>query len=322
MNEDARSERGLADLLSRPLIETIFRRRTHRVPRGVPQVAAGSMSYKSVDSPKPLSNLEEAILIATTGVTGLTMPDRPFQNPETGRLVMAKPNLTMSGRTAGSPDNAQGTKFILINDSGTYFLKNLPQSDTPFTIDELLKRADESKVALLDKRLDVSEGMREFPAYLDSNRFLSNLPGTTILLPVVDLSHQYINGLMYLLTQPDGARPMVVDDRNFYRAAGVKKWVKSGFLNKKINVPLGLIGSLRTEVEAPLLLQNLFLVAEGMGLGSWIHATISPPVLTGDPKFRNTFGSMLGFEHHVPEWRLGDILRWHVPLPRLSLIHI
>src|SRR5207344_2882447 len=33
-----------------------------------------------------------------------------------------------------------------------------------------------------------------------------------------------INGLMYLLTQPKGHRPTLVDDRNFYRKAGVAKW--------------------------------------------------------------------------------------------------
>ena len=32
----------------------------------------------------------------------------------------------MLGRTAGGPDNAQGTHFFLINDSGTYFLRKLP----------------------------------------------------------------------------------------------------------------------------------------------------------------------------------------------------
>ena len=131
---------------------------------------------------------------------------------------------------------------------------------------------------------------RDFPAYLDSNRLLSNLPGTTLLLPVVDLSHQYINGLMYLLTEPDGVRPTIVDDRNFYRPAGVQKWVKSGFLNKDIKIPLGTIGSMRTQIEADLLLQNLMLVAEAMGLGAWIHASVSPPVLLGDPKFKDQFG--------------------------------
>jgi hypothetical protein len=317
---NATKHSGLADVLGRPLIETIWRRRTHRVSHGVSQVAAGSMTYRSEVEPKPLDPLEEALLIAATGCTGLTMPDRPFQDPTTGSPVMAKPNLSMDGRTAGSPDNAQGTHFFLINDSGTYFLRTLPSLEVgdPLDPDTLLTRASQAKVKLLDHRLDVAEGAREFPAYLDSNRFLSNLPGTTVLLPVVDLSHQYINGLMYLLTQPDGARPTLVDDRNFYRPAGVKRWISSGFLNEDLKVPLGVIGSLRTQIEADLLLQTLFLVAESIGLGAWIHATISPPVMMGDPKFVARYGPMLGFEHVVPRWRPRDILSWHVPLPRFA----
>jgi hypothetical protein len=311
---------GLDQLLKRPLVETIFRRRTHRVSQGS-SVLAGSMSYVSDQPREPLSELEEAVLIAVTGCTGLTMPDRPFEDPATKKPIMAKPNLTMAGRTAGSPDNAQGTHFFLINDAGTYFLRKLPppaDGNTAFTPERLIERAREAKVKILDKRLDVAEGQRDFPAYLDSNRFLSNLPGTTILLPVVDLSRQYINGMMYLLTQPDGARPNIVDDRNFYRPAGVKRWVKNGFLNKDLKIPLGAIGSLRTQIEADLLVQNLFLVADAMGLGAWIHGSISPPVLVGDPKFSKIYGPMLGFDVTVPRWRLMDLLRWQIPLPKYS----
>jgi hypothetical protein len=311
---------GLDALLKRPLLDTIWRRRTHRVSRGA-SVLAGSMTYQSANKPEPLSELEEAVLIAMTGCTGLTMPDRPFEDPTSKKPVMAKPNLTMAGRTAGSPDNAQGTHFFLINDSGTYFLRNLPppaSGANAFSAELLVERARQAKVKILDRRLDVPQDKRDFPAYLDSNRFLSNLPGTTILLPVVDLSRQYINGMMYILTQPDGARPTIVDDRNFYRPAGVKAWVKKGFLNKDLKIPLGAIGSLRTQVEADLLLQNLFLTADAMGLGAWMHATVSPPVLVGDPKFKETYGAMLGFDVEVPRWRLMDILRWHVPLPKYA----
>ena len=248
---------GFAALLKRPLIDTMARRRTHRVSRGVPLVQAGSMSYRSDQKPEPLGALEEAVLIAATGHTGLTMPDRPFQDPATGVPIMSKPNLTMDGRTAGSPDNSQGTHFFMLNDSGTYYIRRLPSPEpgAALTPELLVERADQAKLRVLDRRLDVPD-VRDFPAYLDSNRFLSNLPGTTVFFPVVDLSHQYINGLMYLLTQPDGARPTIVDDRNFYQAAGVKKWVQKGFLNKDLKVPLGVIGSLRTQIEADLLLQK------------------------------------------------------------------
>ena len=309
---------GLDDLLRRPLMDVLWRRRTHRVSRGVSLLKAGSMTYQSTQKPLPLSALEEAVLIAATGHTGLTMPDRPFQDPQTGDFIMAKPNVNMDGRTAGSPDNAQGTYFIMINDSGTYFIRPQPSAQTPDPLAPatLVKRADEAKVKLFDHRIDVKD--RDFPAYLDSNRFLSNLPGTTVFFPVVDLSHQYINGLMYLLTQPKGHRPTIVDDRNFYRMAGVKKWVDNGFLNKDIKVPLGSINTLRTQIEADLLLQNLMLVAEAMGLGAYIHGSISPPVLLGDPKFVDQYGSMLGFEFVTPRFRLLDIIRWQVLLPSLS----
>jgi nitroreductase len=315
MEFDARLDR----LLGRPLFETLWRRRTHRVSRGVQEVMAGTMTYQSDQKPLPLDELEEAILIAATGRSGLTMPDRPLQDPSSGQFIMAKPSLTMHGRTSGSPDNAQGTHFIMINDSGTYFLRKPPAPDVAAELiaDLLIERARQAKVQLLPKRIDVP-GSRAFPAYLDSNRFLSNLPGPTIFFPVVDLSHQYINGLMYLLTEPDGARPTLVDDRNFYRLAGVKKWVRNGFLNEDIKLPLGVIGTLRTQIEADLLVQNLMLLAEAMGLGAWIHASISPEVLLGDPKFRAQYGPMLGFEFATPPFKLLDILRWQVPLPKYA----
>ena len=174
---------GLGAVLEQPLLDTMWRRRTHRVSRGA-SVLAGSMTHESTNEPAPLTELEEALLIAITGSSGLTMPDRPFQDPRTGQPIMAKPNLAvMSGRTAGSPDNAQGTHFFMINDSGTYFLRKLPPVEgASFDAATLVERARESKVEVLDRRLDVPEGKRDFPAYLDSNRFLSNLAGTTPFL--------------------------------------------------------------------------------------------------------------------------------------------
>jgi len=311
---------GLRSLAERPLLAAIMQRRTHRVSRGS-SIDAGSMSYTSSSPRSPLTELEEAILIAITGCTGLSMPDRPFSDPRNNKPIMAKPNLNMVGRSAGSPDNAQGTHFFLINDSGTYYLRKLPPAQdgrSGLDPDFLVERARMAKVQLLDHRIDVPGGERDFPAYLDSNRFLSNLPGTTILFPVVDLSRQYINGTMYLLTQPEGARPTLVDDRNFYRPAGVKKWIKQGFLNKDIKLPLGTLWAMRTQIEADLLVQNLMLTADSMGLGAWIHASLAPPVLLGDPKFTQRYGSMLGFDWATPKWKPADIIRWQVPLPRYA----
>jgi hypothetical protein len=289
-----------------PLWRALFDRRSRRISKGLKRINAGSNSYSSNQQPQALTDLEEAMLIAATGVTGMTVPDRPFQD-ESGNPILGTPNLTMFGRAAGSTDNCQATHFFLINDSGTFFLKRLdPQiNSAPPTAEEMIARARQSKVQVLDHRLDFP---RWFPYYLDSNRFLSNVPGSTILFPVVDMTRQYINALMYLLTEPDGHRPMFVDDRNFYLPAGTRKWARNGFLNRQLKVPLGLLGSMRTQIEADLLLQNLMLLLQAMGLGGWIHASVAPTHLLGNP-YLSTFKG-LGFHHVKPAWRPLDFLRW------------
>jgi hypothetical protein len=231
-------------------------------------------------------------------MTGLTLPDRPFETT-TGEKILGTPNLNFPGRAAGSTDNCQATHFFLFNDAGTYFLKRLDTIDPtePVTPALLIRRANASKVKLSDKR---PEFRREFPYYLDSNRFLSNTPGSTVLFPVVDMTQQYINALMYLLTEPDGHRPAFLDDRNFYLPAGVRKWIRSGFLNKEIKLPLGVLGTMRTQIEAELLLQNLILMLQAMGLGGWIHASVAPIKLL----------PALGFEHVTPPYRALDFFRW------------
>jgi hypothetical protein len=52
MADSGHNHAGLAGLLGQPLIETIFRRRTHRVSRGA-RLEAGSMSYEPDNPPCP-----------------------------------------------------------------------------------------------------------------------------------------------------------------------------------------------------------------------------------------------------------------------------
>src|SRR5262249_27913450 len=232
---------GFDEMRKYPLFEALFKRRSRRIGLGVKSVPAGSNTYTSNATPQPLSDLEEAILISAVGLTGLTLPDRPFETT-TGEKILGTPNLNMPGRAAGSTDNCQATHFFLFNDSGTYFLKRLDTIDPtePVTPALLIRRANASKVKLSDKR---PEFPREFPYYLDSNPFLSNPPVWTVLCPSVDMTQQYINALMYLLPEPDAHRPAFLEDRNFSLPAGVRKWIRSGFLNKEIKLPLGVLGT-------------------------------------------------------------------------------
>ena len=123
-----------------PLFEALHKRRSRRIGLGLKSVPAGSNTYTSNAAPQPLSELEEAILISATGLTGLTLPDRPFES-STGEKILGTPNLNFPGRAAGSTDNCQATSFFLLNDTGTYFLKRLDGVDptVPVTPDLLVQ---------------------------------------------------------------------------------------------------------------------------------------------------------------------------------------
>jgi hypothetical protein len=304
-------------------------------------VSAADLSHVSTNDPEPLSPLEEAVLIVSTGLTGPVMHDGPLKRPDGGN-ELGSPFLNVIGRTASSPDNGHATSFFLINDNGIWLLKtprgreaqtmleSLPAKWADWSEADWLRAAAAVKVQIADRRLEFP---RTFPYYLGWNKQTSNRPGTTILMPVVDCTRQYINALLTLLSEPDGQRPVFVDDwQQFtpadlaeaavwvgaqfgfpkkipYQPIGGIKWVQNGFCNRDISAPLGSSHTMRTDYEAFFLLQNLMLVAQGMGLGGWIHSSVfAPYVLQRDPA-KEWFG--LGFRMETPDKQW---LRWP-PVP-------
>ena len=102
----------------------------------------------------------------------MTMPDQPFTT-ESGVPLVGSPMLEVNGRAASSPDNAQGTHFFLINDSGTYFLRRPTDLDPYYfesglTPEKLIAYAEKCKLRVLDHRLDFP---REYPCYLGRNKY-------------------------------------------------------------------------------------------------------------------------------------------------------
>ncbi|GAB4565977.1 MAG: hypothetical protein Tsb0020_17250 [Haliangiales bacterium] len=291
---------GFAEAMRYPLMESIFNRRTRRVMRGIKQVAAGSLSYSSSHDPQPLTALEEAVLISVISRTGrYTPPDRPFQDRD-GKDILGSPNTHFTGRAAGSGDNGQMTYFFMMNDSGVYFLDHRRAGDVrvELTPDSLLENAERIKVKVADERIEFP---RRYPYYLDSNRFLSNLPGSTIFMPIIEATRHYINMLMYVLQFPDDQRPIFLDELNGFRPFAPQHWIDSGFLSSKVRVPLSAIVRFRTDVEVHLLLQNLSLATQALGLGGWIHASLPTRHLLGHPNYTSEDNRGLGFRWLVPD---------------------
>src|SRR5579872_4146317 len=169
---------GLANLLSYPLMSALAERRTRRIARGV-SISAAGLSYTSTNQPKPLSPLEEAVLIVSTGLTGPVMHDGPLKKPD-GRDELGSPFTHIIGKTASSPDNAHATSFFLINDNGIWLIKtpkdkdalaallgSLPPTWQDWTEDDWIGVANAVKVQVSDSRLDFP---REFPYYLGWNK--------------------------------------------------------------------------------------------------------------------------------------------------------
>ena len=84
MNKAAKSASPIRELLTFPLMSAIFGRRARRFAMGM-EIPSGPLAFKSRHAPVPLSELEQAILVAAaTGVTGWNFgipytPSRPME---------------------------------------------------------------------------------------------------------------------------------------------------------------------------------------------------------------------------------------------------
>lgn len=326
---------GLQEVLRYPLFSALRERRTRRVARGT-SVPAGELSYESDNAPAPLTPLEEAILVVATGLTGLpVIHDVPTERPGRDK-EFGTPLVNVLARTASSPDNCQATSFFMINDEGTWLLRQLRGRDAAaflaernprweeWSADDWLGAAEAVKHKVYAQRV---EHPRRWPFYLGWNKQLSNVPGTTIFLPLVDCTRQIINALLIVLSEPDGQRPLFVDDWQKFRPrtlldfggwiasklglvpdiayqpiGGVRR-ARDGFVNPEHIVPIGMAQTMRTDYEAHFHLQNLMLVGQAMGLGGWIHASVPAPFLFERNPDKGELG--LGFRHHEPgvNWR-------------------
>jgi len=330
--------RALDDLLRYPLLSAVATRRTRRVSRGT-SIDAGPLSHTSTSAPAPLSPLEEAVLVVSTGLTGAVMHDGPLDIPGGGE-ELGTPFMRVLGRAASSPDNAQATTFFLINDDGIWLIRrptdrealaSMPPRWEDWSEADWIAAANLVKQRISDRRLEFP---REYPFYLGWNKQLSNRPGTSLFLPVVDCTRAVINIILILLSEPEGERPVFIDDWQEFKpgnpaevavwigaALGLTgrripyepiegiKWIRDGFVNPEVNVPLGLAHAWRVDYEAFFHLQNLMLVTHAMRLGGWIHASVFQPYIFQRDPDKGWHG--LGFRMHEPD------KHWHrwPPLP-------
>lgn len=258
----------VSDMLRFPLMEAIFGRRSRRFGLGM-EIPSGPLAFTSVNPPVPLSDLEQALLVAAaTGVSGWNygVPFGPDQPDEHGQFTMR-----YTGRAAPTAAGIGTPVLLFTNDSGI-FLTNTrdvqPSGNREFEGREsdeerILNVCRDNTIQLADTRLDLPSQ----PGHLlDPNIWMANAPGSTLFMPVADCSETFLGILGIFI-----ANGYVIVDTEEQRPAGdLAPFIQSGLLNESKVFPLAVLQQSAYEAncaELAFMAHNIVLTMQAMGLG-------------------------------------------------------
>jgi len=275
---------GFRDALSYPYFQSIWDRKSRRVGLGM-TVESDVLNYTSPYEPVPLSELEEALLVmAGTGLNGLALADL---DPKRGMSTLVQ----WTNRTWPSACSNHGTELFWSNDAGLWWLNifdMVPQPDEISTLSgrPLEEQADfvvdmfrRAKVKLKDGRAELPT---ELPGLFDFNHWNANKPGTSLFVPVTNMTLEYINVLFIYLARSYAFS--IVDEQHGNRSAGLQKYIDSGRVNPAVQM-----GMVELEqrvlsmlvVEQAFVCQNMNLAVQALGLGGWTFTGYLPKFVMG-----------------------------------------
>jgi hypothetical protein len=269
--------------LEYPLFDSIFNRRSRRFGLGM-ELVDSTLEFKSKYDSIALSEVEEALLVwSGTGLTGLCLADLP---PENGIDLLCQ----WTGRTWPSACNNHGTELFFTNDEGLYHVdvKNmLPKNeelDMFFNLpkekkmERVLELYRDSLIKLEDGRADMPDKM---PGLFEFNQWNTNKPGTTLFVPVTDVTEEYLNLLTLYCANSYGFT--IIDDLTG-KPTGTEKWIKKGRLKDAVKMSLfDLEVRILTglNVEQAFITQNMALALQPLGLAGWAFTGFIPRFAMG-----------------------------------------
>jgi hypothetical protein len=268
-----------SDLLHRvwnyPLFDALFGRRSRRFGLGL-EITEGPYKYKSRHAPLPLSEREEAILVAAgIGFSGTALWDQCRPLPFRGG----------DGRTFPSTSRGRRTALFFTNDQGVYVIDAAAPPASTMRVAETADDRDQALSVYRDSRKELRKGRLEIPRRVPPlsghNLQVSNFAGSTLFMPVCDVSSalvgliaQFVDPQLERFAAKNGLGVNIVDDRYDFRPAGTEKWIKSGFLDQQNIIPLSQLERQACYYmfsEPAVICQNIFLATEALGVGGWMH---------------------------------------------------
>jgi hypothetical protein len=174
-------KKEVKEVFEYPLFEAIIRRRSRRFPMGCALPEEAALPHVSSNPAVPLSDTETAILCySAAGITG-AITCEPVA--ERGNSI-----LSWVGKATPNPCNVFTTKLFFTNDNGT-FLYDPKKGTKPVEIEtgadreKIMTYYREDCIKVLDHRVEM------YPEYLHKMiTWITNQPGTTVFIPVVDHS--------------------------------------------------------------------------------------------------------------------------------------
>lgn len=248
-------------LFKYPLLQAMAHRRTRRFPLGC-EMAEGTLTFSSKNVPVPLNDIETAFLCwAGAGITGIIAGDMPTND------VQGSMFTSWVGRTTPYACNVHNMKLFLTNDEGL-FVYDPKGASKPVEI-ETEDDWEKIETYFKDDTIKISDGRFQMvpDALVRVVHWNTNRPGTTIFMPILEISEEYLDAVMAVFS---GEGYKVFDDIKGQCPAGIKKWIDNGTL-KGPDVPIStmeytiFLGNLAPAFHA---VQNIQLVAEAIGLGS------------------------------------------------------
>lgn len=275
--------RGYETALKYPLFDSIFNRRSRRFGLGM-ELNDSSLEFKSSSPPVPLDELEEALLVwSGTGLTGLCLADLP---PEIGIDLLCQ----WTGRTWPSACNNHGTELFFTNDKGLYFVDVKKMLPKPHELDLFFRMNRDEKIERIlelyrESLLKIEDGRAKLPdrmpGLFDFNQWNTNKPGTSVFIPVTDITEEFINLLLLYCSSTYGFT--IIDDLT-RKPAGIEKWIKIGRLKENVKLSLfDLEVRILTglNVEQAFICQNMSLALQALGLAGWTFSGFIPRFALG-----------------------------------------
>ena len=289
---------GLDHAINHGFYDAVFQRRSRRFGLGM-EIEKGPLKYKSRHDPVPLSELEEAIMVWTgLGIKNINLSDFP---PHVGLDL----EMQFTSKTIPALGDVHRTELFYTNDDGLYMIKMHDRRAKDFEglekmtrhqrVDRILELFRESRIKLSDGRADLPS---KPPGIAAHNLWNVNKPGTTVFMPVTDLSACIIN-LYFFYMRPDH-RFNFVDELHRLRPPGTAEWLEKGFLDESKRMPL-VEAELRFAngyiAEQAFMGQNMVLTLQTLGLGGWLFSGFASMFMLGGTPFNRG----LGFRFATPK---------------------